>query len=97
MIIPFKELLEWVMLRANKNAGAPLPKIPVCSTVKSLFLGTLFQPLNRNGIAHKNETEILKLANSTGVKAINPFLIRMYELPHITVSRNSSNQFCGLW
>lgn len=65
--------------------------------VGSFSRETVFHAFTANGKAQTNETAIRKLANSKGVKAINPFLIRMYELPQIRVSNESSSQFCVLW
>lgn len=94
--MPLIALPLCVIDSANRNAGAPLPNIPIRNTVKYLSRGTSLIALGRKGTENKNVTLMRRHANSKAVKAIRPFLIRMYEVPHITVSAVSSSQFWAL-
>ena len=97
MRIPFIALPLLVIEIENKNAGAPLPKIPTNKTVNHLLRGIIFRARIANGIEAKHEMLIRKHANSIAVKPSSDFLMRMYEVPQIAVSRPSKIQFWVLW
>lgn len=77
MRIPFKPLSLLVIAIENKIAGAPLPKIPTCKMVKYLSRGTVRKALTANGSDTRQDIEMRRLANSSGVNAISPFFISM--------------------
>ena len=91
--MPLTELSLFVIERAKRNAGIALLKSPTNSSVIYFSLGTNLMAPTATGKAQRPEIPIRKQVNSTGVKAINPFLIRIYEVPQINVSKPSSNQF----
>lgn len=77
MSMPFKPLSLLVIAIENKMAGAPLPKIPTCKMVKYLWRGTVRNALTAKGNDTRQEIEMRRLANSSGVNAISPFFISM--------------------
>ena len=91
--MPLTALPLLVMERAKRNAGAPLPKIPICSMVKYFCRGIVRNAFSAKGAEHKNEMLIRSDASSRGVKPKSPFLIRIYEVPQMTVRRKRRSQF----
>lgn len=77
MMMPLIALPLFVMERANKKAGAPLPKIPVSKTTKYFSRGMVRNAQNKKGVDARNEMLTRKHANSIGEKRINPFLMRI--------------------
>ena len=61
--MPFTELLLFVIDKANKKAGAPLPKIPICRIVKYFSRGIVRSALIANGREHKNDMLTRRAAN----------------------------------
>ena len=91
--MPFTALPLLVIESENKNAGAPLPKIPTKSMVRYFCLGIVCKARIANGIATKPEMLMRKHANSMAVKPSSDFFIRMYEVPQIAVSNATRIQF----
>lgn len=75
--MPFKPLPVLVSDKANKNAGAALPKKPTPNTAKYLLRGIDFTALNTKGKVTKQEMPTRKQATSIGEKPISDFLIKM--------------------
>lgn len=86
-----------VIDRENKKAGAPLPKMPTKKITEYLLRGIVFKPFIANGNATTHDILMRKQASSRAVKPSSDFLIRIYDVPHIIVSKASSIQFCTLW
>ena len=97
MRIPLTALPLLVIDKANKKAGAPLPKTPTISRVGYLSRGIDERPFIASGKAHRHDMLIRRQASSIAVKPCNDFLISIYDEPQISVSRPSSIQFCALW
>ena len=73
--IPFNELSLCSMLNAKRNAGMPLPKIPVRKSAKNILGGTVRKARNKNGEEARKEILIRRHASSAALKPSNPFLI----------------------
>jgi hypothetical protein len=75
--MPLTALPLLVIDTAKRKAGAALPKIPICNTVKYFSRGIVFMALKAKGSEQRKEMLMRRVANSTGEKASKPFLIRI--------------------
>lgn len=87
--IPVRELSRFVSAKANSTDGIRFPTIPVKKMTFHLPFGTFFRFLTAAGRRNKNAKVILIVPTCNAEKTTRPFLIRMYELPHIKASVTS--------
>ena len=87
--IPFSELSMDCWALINKKYGIALPINAEINNTNPILKLILVMPFIPKGVKNKNTIKILYKVISTGLYVINPFFIKMKELPHIRAKKQS--------
>ena len=85
--MPLSELSIFVWALINKKYGIALPMNAEINNTNPILKFILVMPFIPKGVKNKKTIKIRYRVISTGLYVINPFFMRMKELPHIRAKK----------